>query len=93
MTEVGDDDQDWYQYQQNEIDGAKENIEDRLEHVAGRVYDGLLDGEKLNEHQNSRLEAYLEGYADGLDYAHDQVERIDNLVKYVDQDGEGDRDA
>jgi len=78
------DEKDWQEYQQNEIDGAKEDIEDRLEHISGRVQDGVLDGEMLNERQNKRLQAYLEGYADALQYSKRRVERIDNLVRYVD---------
>ena len=75
--------QDWVKYQQTEIDGRKEEIGTRLEHIASTVHGGLLEGEKLQEHQNSRIEAYLEGYADALEYAAGRVERIDNLAKYA----------
>jgi len=77
------DDKDWEQYQQNEIDGAAEDIETRLNHISGRVQDGIIDGELLNEHHNQQLKAYIEGYADALDYAHGRVERIDNLMRYA----------
>jgi len=74
---------DWVEYQQTEIDEAKEEIGTRLEHIASTVADGLLDGEEIQEHQNSRIEAYLEGYADALEYAAGRVERINNLAKYA----------
>jgi hypothetical protein len=75
--------QDWVKYQQSEIDETKEEIGTRLEHIASTYHDGLLEGEKLQEHQNSRIEAYVEGYADALEYAAGRVERIDNLAKYA----------
>jgi len=75
--------QNWVKYQQTEIDETKEELETRLEHIASTVHDGLLNGEKVHEHQNSRIEAYLEGYADATKYACGRVERIDNLAKYA----------
>jgi len=81
----GDSIDDWIEYQDNEIAEAQEDIEDRLQHLTGRVRDGMLGGECLQEHENSRLEAYLQGYADALQYASGRVERIDNLVKYAER--------
>jgi len=81
-------------HQQTEIEECKDRLRDRLDHVASGVYGGLLEGEKLQEHQNSRLEAYLEGYADALAWAGDHVDRIDNIAIYVDSGSEdGDRNA
>jgi hypothetical protein len=79
-------DRDWHEYQQNEIDEAYDDINDRLNHLSGRVQDGMLDGELLNEHQNKRLQAYMEGYADALQYAQRRVERIENLAQYAQED-------
>ena len=81
--EDNNNEKDWVQYQQTEIDEATEEIEDRLRHISGRVQDGILDGDMVNEHQNKRLKAYLEGYADALQYSKRRVERIDNLVEYA----------
>jgi hypothetical protein len=75
--------QDWVKYQQTEIDEAKDEIGTRLEHIAATYHDGLLEGEKFQGLQNSRIEAYLKGYADALEYAAGRVERIDNLAKYA----------
>lgn len=75
--------EEWIEYQQNEIDGAKEEISDRMEHLTGRVSHGILEGEFIQENQNERAEAYLEGYGDALEYAVTRVEKIDNLVKYA----------
>jgi len=83
QSERHTEEQDWVKYQQTEIDGTTEEIGTRLEHIASTVHDGLLEGKKLQEHQNSRTEAYLEGYADALEYAAGRVERIDNLAKYA----------
>lgn len=74
------------EYQQTEIDEAKDAVTERLQHVTGPWGHGLLDGERLNEHQNDRAEAYLEGYADALDFAEHRIDAIDNLVRYVDAD-------
>lgn len=73
-------------YQQTEIDTAKANIEDRLEHISGRVRFGILQADKLQEHQNQRVEAYLEGYADALAYAAREVDQIQNIVEHLPQD-------
>lgn len=82
---MGDDEgwTEWIEYQQNEIDGAKDDIGDRIQHIASRAGHGILEGEFIQEHQNDRAEAYLEGYADALEYAATRVEKIDNLVKYA----------
>lgn len=77
------DPESWVEYQQNEIDGALDNIDDRLDHVTGDVGKGLLDGVKLRERQNDRLQAYLEGYADALNYSGRQVETIKNLADHA----------
>lgn len=77
--------EDWFEYQQNEIDEAKEDIEDRRDHLTDYRGDGLLDGEFANERDNKQIKKYLEGYADALDYAAERVEYIDNLVRYVEE--------
>jgi len=93
MTDQNEEDwTDWIEYQDTEIDEAQEEIENRLRHINGRVQDGMLDGEMLNEHQNKRLQAYMEGYADALQYAKRRVERIDNLVKYAKSMAESDQE-
>lgn len=71
------------EFQQNEIDSAEEAIGERIKHVAGTVDHGLLEGSLLQEHQNDRAEAYLEGYADALEFAAREVECIQNLVGHV----------
>lgn len=71
------------EYQQNEIDGALDAIQGRLDHISTQRGPGLLNGVKLREHQNDRLEAFLEGYCDALNFAASEVENISNLVKYV----------
>lgn len=85
MTDRGDpsDPEAWVDYQQTEIEGALDAIDGRLEHVTGDIGKGLLDGVKLREHQNDRLQAYLEGYADALNYAGGQVEDVSNLAEYA----------
>ena len=75
--------EDWIEYQQNEIDKAKSDIEDRRDHLGDYRQDGLLDGEFVNYRDNEHLKHYLQGYADALDFAAERVEYIDNLVKYV----------
>jgi len=75
--------EDWIEYQQNEIDKAKDDIEDRRDHLGDYRQDGLLDGQFVNSTGNQELKMYLEGYADALDFAAERVEYIDNLVKYV----------
>lgn len=74
---------DWEQYQQNEIDGAKADIEGRRDHLGDYRQNGLLDGEFVNQHDNSQFKAYLQGYADALDFAAERVDRIDNLAEYA----------
>lgn len=89
MTEPDDDEEmDWVQYQQNEIDGAHDQIKDRMAHVAGTVDNGILTSTHVQEHQNDRLEAYLEGYSDALEFAAKEVGQIDNLVKYAESAAE-----
>lgn len=84
MSGAGESLEDWIEYQDNEIQGAKENLQDRLNHIqSDAVVSGVLDGENIQGHGNERLEAYLEGYVDALGYSVECVERIDNLVKYV----------
>lgn len=91
---VGDEDDpwaEWIEYQQNEIDGAHERIKDRMAHVSGAVENGILTATHVQEHQNDRLEAYLQGYSDALEFAASEVSRIENLVKYAEsatQDGD-----
>ena len=75
---------DWIEYQQNEIDKAQSDIEDRRNHLGDYRQDGLLDGDFANHRDNEHLKHYLQGYADALDFAAERVEYIDNLVKYVD---------
>jgi len=74
---------DWIEYQQNEIDTAAEAVGDRLEAVASDYNHGLLSGAYIQERQNERLEAYLEGYTDALEYASQEIDGIDNLVQYA----------
>jgi len=73
----------WIQSQQTEIDSALEDIGDRRTQLTGRLQDGILDGDALQNHGNERLEAYLQGYADALGFAAGRVESIDNVVKYA----------
>ena len=75
--------EDWVEYQQNEIDKAKDDIEQRRKHLGNYRQDGLLDGDFVNTHDNKLIKHYLQGYADALEYAAERVEYIDNLVKYV----------
>lgn len=77
------DEMDWVQYQQNEIDNALDSIRTRFDHVASGVHRGILEGTRIQEHQNSRLEAYLEGYTDALEWAGEEVKQIDNLAGYA----------
>jgi len=78
-----DEPMEWIEYQQNEIDGAKNNIQQRQRHVSGEVGYGILSSSIVNDHQHSQTKAYLEGYADALEFALNEVERIDNLAKYA----------
>lgn len=80
-------------HQQNEIDGAEAALETRLEHITGPWGSGLLDGEFIGQHQSARAEAYLEGYADALAYAIDEVGDIQNLVKHAINRAEHETDA
>jgi hypothetical protein len=82
----------WQEYQQTEIDEAKEEIEDRIEHIGGRVQQGILDGVMLDQPHNDRFQAYLEGYIDALRYSKSRVERIRNLVKYAESAADADDD-
>ena len=77
------DEMDYEQHQQNEIDGAKADIEDRRDHLGDYRQNGLLDGDFVNDRENERLKAYLQGYADALDFAAERVGRIDNLARYA----------
>lgn len=74
------------EYQENEIDTALSNVNDRMEHLSGRVSRGILNGELIQEHQNRRLEAYLEGYADALEFAAHEIDSIQNMAKYLPDD-------
>lgn len=72
------------EYQQNALDEAAEAIGERRRHLDGTFGpQGVLDGEKIREHQNDRAEAYLEGYVDALQFAGRQVDGIQNVVKYL----------
>jgi hypothetical protein len=75
--------EEWIDIQQKEIDNAAEDLSDRRGHITGRVRDGLLDGDGVKHHENKRIEAYLQGYADALEFASRRVGRIDNRVKYA----------
>jgi len=84
---------EWIEYQQNEIDGAKEAIIDRRAAVSDKVEHGLLEGSFITEHDNTKLKAYLEGYSDALEFAANEVDRIENLAKYaLEQQPPGDGD-
>ena len=82
MTDA-DDPIDWVEYQQTEIDEAAEAIGTRAAAVASDYSHGLLSGEFLADRENARLEAYLQGYADALEYASTEINDIDNLVQYA----------
>ena len=81
----GEDLEDWIEYQQNEIDGAKEDIENRREHIGNYRQNGLLDGDFVNHRDNEEMKYYLQGYADALEFASERITRIDNLVKYAER--------
>lgn len=74
------------EYQENEIELAHSHVNDRMEHLAGRVSDGILNGEMMNEHHNRRTKAYLEGYADALKYAAREIDSIQNMTEYLPED-------
>lgn len=90
MIRDGDSLSDWIGYQDNEIDGAKDAIGERIKHLAGTVDNGILQGTLIDERQNTRLKAYLEGYTDALEYAASEVDHIDNLAKYAYESGKRD---
>lgn len=82
MTGRVNDPEDWVEFQQNQIDEAAEEIDERRQHIGEKFSDGILNGGHLNSGR-SDLQAYLEGYADGLGYAQNRVTSIDNLAKYL----------
>lgn len=90
---TGDCAEGYIDLQQNEIDNAEGALESRLEHITGPWGSGLLDGEFISEHQNARSEAYLEGYADALAHAIDEVGDIQNLVYHAINRAEHETDA
>ena len=89
---------EWIDYQQTEIDDAAAAIDARHEAVASDYNRGLLTGGHITDHENKRFKAYLQGYADALEFAAAEVDGIENLVKYAvevepDADGGGESDA
>lgn len=80
------------EYQQNEIDSVHDDLKTRRRHISGLPGHGLLDGDRMRKPQNDRAEAYLEGYADALAFAADQVVGIENMARYLPEDDEGGED-
>lgn len=74
-------------YQRNEIEKAKEQIGQRQIHISSAT-NGILLGDELSNHENQRLQAYLQGYADALEFASAQVDSINNLAKYAFEAGD-----
>ena len=75
---------DWEEYQQNEIDAVWCEVKERWQHIENNYQqNGILDGEFVGGHHNERLESYLQGYADALYFAAEEIERIDNLAVYA----------
>ena len=79
---------DWVDYQQTEIDKAIEKLEERHQHITSEIPGGLLYGEYMQERQHNQFRAYLQGYADGLQFAIDTADGIDNLVQYAVESGQ-----
>lgn len=75
--------EDWIEYQQTEIDEAADAIDARHEAVASDYNRGLLTGGHITDHENKRFKAYLQGYADALEFAAAEVDGIENLTKYA----------